>query len=359
MQLGLLLTFRCNAECAHCLVDAGPRRSEVMEEPDVYSYIDQASAIPYGTSALCLSGGEVFLYYSLVERIISYAAPKFKSISVVTNAFWAKSEAAASRKLEPLKQAGLDTLVVSASPFHSPYVNPVRAGFAIAAADRLGMRTFVKCTGPSDGPTPDELVRALGPGAKPAPVQHMSLLPGGRALGLPASAFAEQPGIPEGRCPGAVLTISPNGDAYFCCTPGAFINALKLGNAKTSTIQDLVQEYYMRGIFAFLRRHGPAALVPDLKEAGLGGKLRTGYVDVCHLCTSLLSDLQIAKVADDVAAKFQATFLNDLFTCTPDEIEKRYGPTLDPLSASELALHPEPQKRQSEFDFATEETTHG
>jgi hypothetical protein len=335
MQLGLLLTFRCNAECAHCLVDAGPRRSEVMDEADVQSYIDQASAIPYGTSALCFSGGEVFLYHSLLERAISYAAGKFASISVVTNAFWARNEAVARRKLEPLKAAGLGTLIVSASPFHSPYVNPLRAGFAVAAADSLGLRTFVKCTGPSDGPTPEARIRALGPGAKAASVQHMSLLPGGRALGLAPSAFPEQAGIPEGRCPGAVFTISPNGDAYFCCTPGAFIDALKLGNAKTSTIHDLVQEYYMRGIFAFLRCHGPAALVPDLKEAGLGGKLRTGYVDVCHLCTSLLSDLEVAKIADEVSARFQSNFLHDLFVCAPDEIEKRYGPTLAELSASE------------------------
>jgi MoaA/NifB/PqqE/SkfB family radical SAM enzyme len=343
MQLGLLVTFRCNAECEHCLVDAGPHRSEVMEETDVRSYIDQACVIPYGTSALCLSGGEVFLYPALLERIISYAATKFASISVVTNAFWAKNEAIARRKLEPLQAAGLDTLVVSASPFHSVYVNPARAGFAVAAADRLGMRTHVKCTGPSDGPTPDQRIRALGPGANAASVQHMSLLAGGRARGLPPSAFTEHAGIPQGRCPGAVLTISPNGDAYFCCTPGAFIDALKLGNAKTSSIQDLVQEYYMRGIFAFLRCHGPAALVPDLKEAGLGGKLRAGYVDVCHLCTSLLSDLEIAKAADEVAARFQSTFLHDLFLCAPDEIEKRYGPSLDTPSADEHIVHPRPQ----------------
>jgi MoaA/NifB/PqqE/SkfB family radical SAM enzyme len=185
MQLGLLLTFHCNARCEHCLVNAGPDRNDLMDEADVYSYVDQAAAIPYGTSSLCLSGGEVFLYYSLLERIIRYAAPKFKSISVITNAYWAKTQSVASRKLAPLKAAGLDVLVVSASPFHSQFVDPARAGFALAAANELGLRTFIKCTRPNNGCSAEDIVRAMGPGAGSTDVQHMSLLPGGRASNLP------------------------------------------------------------------------------------------------------------------------------------------------------------------------------
>jgi hypothetical protein len=326
MQLGLLLTFHCNARCEHCLVNAGPDRNDLMDEADVYSYVDQAAAIPYGTSSLCLSGGEVFLYYSLLERIIRYAAPKFKSISVITNAYWAKTQSVASRKLAPLKAAGLDVLVVSASPFHSQFVDPARAGFALAAANELGLRTFIKCTRPNNGCSAEDIVRAMGPGAGSTDVQHMSLLPGGRASNLPPSAFAETQGIPAGRCPGAVFTISPNGDAYFCCTPGAFIDALKLGNAKTSSIQDLVQEYYLRGVLSFLRSRGPAELVPEVMRAGLARKLRPAYVDVCHLCVSLLADPEILKIAEGVGEKYQSDILTNLFTLKDTEIAELYGP---------------------------------
>ena len=99
MQLGLLLTYRCNARCRHCCVSAGPELTDVMNEADVLSYVDQAAAIPLGPAALCLSGGEVLLYWDLVERILRHARGKFQTISLITNAFWATSPETARRKL--------------------------------------------------------------------------------------------------------------------------------------------------------------------------------------------------------------------------------------------------------------------
>jgi len=321
----LLLTFHCNAKCAHCCVSAGPDRDDLMDEADVYSYIDQAAEIPHGPSTLCFTGGEVFLYYPLLRRSIGHASPKFKSISVVTNAFWAKSEAAAYEKLAPLKDSGLTTIAVSTSPFHSDFIDPARVRCALAAADRLGLVPFVKCTTPNNGPTVSQLVRAIGPVPSKTQFQEISFLPGGRASELPPSAFALESQIPEGRCPGAMMTISPNGDAYMCCTPGGFIEALKLGNAKNTSILNLLREFYLRGILAVLRRQGPSAFVPALRRAGLGQKLLPGYVDVCHLCTSLLSDPEILSVVQQISKEYEAQVLIDLLSSSTIEIQNRYG----------------------------------
>lgn len=327
MQLGLLLTLRCNAKCGHCCVDAGPDRHDLMDEADVYSYIDQAAEIPYDGSAVCLSGGEVFLYYPLLKRIISYAAPKFSDISVVTNAFWASSEAIAYQKLAPLRELGLTTLGVSSSPFHSDFIDPARVGFAVTAADRLGLRLIVKCTTPNNGPSADELVREIGPVPERTKFEHLPFLPGGRASDLPPSVLPLKAGIPEGQCPGAMFNIWPNGDTYFCCRPGAFIDALKLGNAKATSIRNLVVEFYLRGKLAFLRKHGPAGFLPAVRQAGLGGKVSSSYVDVCHLCTSLLADPEILRVIEEFSKNYGAQVLLDLLTSNTEEIQNRYGST--------------------------------
>src|SRR5262249_14058116 len=99
------------------------------------------------------------------------------------------------------------------------------------------------------------------------------------------------------------------GDAYFCCTPGAKSEPLKVGNALTSSLRDLVNAYYLRGTFTVLREQGPAGFVPAIRRAGLGGRLRDEYVDVCHLCASLMSDRACRAVVEQVsAAREAATF---------------------------------------------------
>jgi len=280
-----------------------------MDQADVLRYIDQAAEIDTGPSALCFSGGEVFLYYDLLRTAIAHAASRFQRISVITNGFWALRRDVAIERLSDLKGAGLTTLIVSVSPFHTRYVKPERLRKAVAAAHELGLETFVKATGPSDGPPTSQLLEAIGPLPADVQVDTMTFLPGGRACDLPPTSFSLQTGIPEGRCPGAVFTIHPNGDAYYCCTPGAFTDALRLGNALHRPLRDLVNEYYFGGLFAFLREQGPAGFVPALRHAGLGGKLADQYVDVCHLCTSLVNDPEALQVIDRVSEDYEA----DLF----------------------------------------------
>jgi len=316
VQLGILLTYRCNARCGHCCVNAGPELTDVMNEADVMSYVDQAAEIPFGPSGLCLSGGEVLLYWDLVERILRRAAGRFRTISLITNAFWATSPETARRKLTALREAGLTTLVVSTSQYHSEYIKPVRVRTALAAADAIQLPTFVKCTAPANGTPVDDLLSVIGPIPASVEVDSMTFLPGGRAAELPMAAFTFTSGIPEGACPGSVMTLHPNGDAYFCCTPGAKSEPLRVGNALTSSLADLVHAYYLRGTFAVLREQGPA---------GLGHRLRDRYVDVCHLCASLMADSACHAVVEQVSAAREAATSAAIADSVITQLQARAG----------------------------------
>jgi hypothetical protein len=61
-------------------------------------------------------------------------------------------------------------------------------------------------------------------------------------------------------------------------------------------------------------------------RAGLARKLRPAYVDVCHLCVSLLADPEILKIAEGVGEKYQSDILTNLFTLKDTEIAELYGP---------------------------------
>lgn len=320
MQLGLLLTYRCNARCEHCCVEAGPKQTEVMEDADIQRYLDEAANIPYGISAVCVSGGEAFLYYDLLYRLVGHAAGRFTHVSVITNGFWATSAEAARAKLIPLRDAGLNTFIVSTSPFHTSYVDPARARQAIVTARELGLRTVIKATAPKTGPPVSKLLDRLSPLPEGVEVDEMTFMPGGRASCLPSDSFVLTPGIPHGRCPGAVFTIHPTGDVYFCCTPGAITPALKLGNARETPIHELVYAYYFGGLFTMLREKGPSAFIPSIIEAGLADRLHASYVNVCHLCTSLVSDPQMLQVIRRDAEHYEADLFQSLVNRSLREI---------------------------------------
>jgi MoaA/NifB/PqqE/SkfB family radical SAM enzyme len=303
-------------------VSAGPKLSDLMEEVDACSYIDQAAEIDHGVSGLCFSGGEVFLYYDLLKRLLQYARSRFAHTSIITNAFWATSKDRAYERLSALKDAGLNTLVVSTSPFHSRYVDPARVRIALATGEKIGLQTFVKATTPNNGPSIGALLEALGPIPDTTEVDEMTFLPGGRGATLPLASFAVKQGIPNGRCPGAILTIHPNGDVYFCCTPGSKTDALKLGNARTTPIRELVRDFYFCGLFAFLREVGPAGFVPEIESAGLRRYIKEGYVDVCHLCTSLVSNPATLRVVRQVAKRYEAELFVTLASKAIESLNK-------------------------------------
>jgi pyruvate-formate lyase-activating enzyme len=322
MQLGLLITFRCNARCGHCCVDASPEQRAVMEEADICSYVSQAADLPEGLSALCLSGGEALLYEELVCRVLRFASTRTKKISLITNAFWAINRDAANRKLTKLRDHGLTTLVVSASPYHAKFVDQSRAHTALLASHALGIETHVKATAPVGGPSGDHALTQIGALPSDIHVQHMPFLPGGRASTLPESSFDVKPGIPTGPCPGSVLTIHPNGDTYFCCTPGSFTDSLRLGNAKTGSLAELVNAYYFRGVLSCLRRGGPSTFVPAIIAAGKGEKLKSGYAGVCHLCTSLLADPDTRSIAEEVGLDHERDVYRAIVSTTPDGVRE-------------------------------------
>ena len=67
-RVGLLITERCNIECAHCWLGSGPDRGATMSMEDARGCISQAGEIPT-VEWISLTGGEPFLYPELLEPL--------------------------------------------------------------------------------------------------------------------------------------------------------------------------------------------------------------------------------------------------------------------------------------------------
>lgn len=304
MRFGFLVTSRCNASCAHCTVDSGPYRSEALSAEQITSLMDQAAHIWRRQRSLgedlhfSISGGEPFLDFAKLQRIVAYGAKLGAVVAVVTNGYWATTHAAARTKLAQLKQCGLNLLAVSTSRFHQDFVRRERVERALAVAATLGLRTALKCaTTADDSETPNNLM-SWAANTKVDQREVFPVLPylrQGAVLG--ESQYARSERLPSGRCPAATLTVRENGRAYTCCMPGAFTDFHAIGNVHLESLATIYERFYLSGVQQALRDRGPAYFAGAVIRSGLGHRLRGRYEGVCDLCAHIGSDPEMAAVA--------------------------------------------------------------
>ena len=151
-NIGFMLTYKCTIACPHCIVEAGPHRTEEMLLEDCLDWIEQARSYRAGhIQGLALTGGEPFYSLDRLERISAHAAALGFTISVVSNAFWATSRDAALEALAQLPAISMISL--STDVYHQVSIPFECIKHATAAARELGMLyNIAVCTDAEDDP---------------------------------------------------------------------------------------------------------------------------------------------------------------------------------------------------------------
>ena len=268
--LHLLLTYECNYECDHCFVWGGPSQKGTMTE-DVIEHI-LAEAAAAGIRWIYFEGGEPFLYYeTLCNGVRMARAGGFKA-GIVTNAYWATSEAEAIERLAPL--AGLvDDLSVSDDNYHGSREGTRYPEIARGAAQRLGIPVdFISVAEP-------EATHAAGAAGK-LPAGESAVLYRGRAAELLAPRVAGVAWDRFDRCPWENLRapervhVDPYGYLHVC-------QGISIGNLLQRSLSGILADYDpdAHPIVGPLLAGGPSELARryDLPR-------RARYADHCHLC---------------------------------------------------------------------------
>jgi|Deesub1362A_J573_1020465.scaffolds.fasta_scaffold18065_1 hypothetical protein len=302
---GVFLTYRCTGACKHCLYACSPRWS-----PDWLS-LEDAERILAGLAwamrgkypfrggvgvneGLHFTGGEPFLNFELLLSLVELARRlEIPSLFVETNAFWAVNEEVARKKLQALKEAGLDGILISVNPFlleHVPFSRTQRA--VRIASDVFGtgrvlvyQRIFYEELSRLgvEGTLPwEEYLRLGGLGFR-----YMELLPGGRVPYKLGHLFVRRPAQDffGSSCRGELIRDwHVHVDNYGNFVPG-FCAGLTLGDARE--LERLCREGVDLAERPVLR-----ALLSDLAELyelgrRYGYEERAGYVSKCHLCLDI------------------------------------------------------------------------
>jgi hypothetical protein len=308
LNLGIILTARCNASCTHCSKNYGPYRKEALSRATILRLMDEAAAIRDGDPlTFDLTGGEPFLDFELLLDVVAHGANLDAQISCVTNAYWAVTNEIAEEKLTKLLKAGLTSLSVSVSRFHQRFVPLRRARRALDIATRLGIATELK----GAVTTPDlEAGGALSEWKESLDADKINIFPVLPRLRegatLPEDQYYREPGLPKQRCPGEVVCVYTDGIARSCCGPGVSGPFLALGDTKLTPLAEINRRFLQRGKQRLLREQGPIYFANHAIAAGLSYRLRDAYAGPCDLCSHISSDPELSKVADLVASHIDA-----------------------------------------------------
>jgi hypothetical protein len=121
-DIGLILTFRCLPNCAHCLYNCGPGWQDWMSVEDVHTALEQAKNVWGQGFQVHLTGGEPFMNFPLLLDSTRIAVELGIPAYVETNAGWCHDIRMAEARFRQLREAGMGAVLISVSPFHQEMI---------------------------------------------------------------------------------------------------------------------------------------------------------------------------------------------------------------------------------------------
>jgi len=133
-DIGLILSYRCQANCAHCIYNCGKSYHDWMTPEEVRLALSQARSVWGRGFQAHLTGGEPFLNFPLLLESTKIAVELGIPVYLETNVGWCGDLVRAEDRFRQLREAGMGMVLVSVSPFHQEYIPLRRTLDGISAA---------------------------------------------------------------------------------------------------------------------------------------------------------------------------------------------------------------------------------
>jgi hypothetical protein len=139
---GLITNYFCASRCRHCLYNCSPNWEKNYIGPRAAEE-NLRTILQLGCSSVHIGGGEPLLRPDALGDILEIAASVGVAVEYVeTNSAWFKDTRSAAATLLRLRKQGLQTLLVSISPFHNEYIPFAKVKGVIEAARQTGIGIF-------------------------------------------------------------------------------------------------------------------------------------------------------------------------------------------------------------------------
>jgi organic radical activating enzyme len=302
-NVGIMMTYKCTIACPHCIVQAGPSRTEEMALESTLAWLDQIKAYRNGfVCGISLTGGEPFYNLEHLIKVADYSRKLGFITTVVSNAYWATSKQVALSVLS--KCDSIQMISISTDLSHQKFIPLEYVKNAIWAAKKLKkLYNIAVATESENSPEYLNLVDDILDFADVDSINTSIILPVGRAekeIDPNLFNYSSTPG--ESACPMASFPIIfPNGKVIACIGPPITLpktNPLYLGNLNDETLSDIFDRAEKNYILHAIRTYGPKVLVNLLQKAGYEHLLPKRYIEeaICDVCYKLLSNNEINDV---------------------------------------------------------------
>lgn len=296
-----MLTYKCTVACPHCIVEAGPHRTEEMRLEHAMDWVGQVRGYGDGsTQVIALTGGEPFYNMEHLSQISSYCRSLDFIVSVMTNAFWATSEAEALQILSQLP--AIQVVGISTDVYHQQAIPFEHIKNALAAVRELGrMYNIVICTDSKENPDYLKTVAQLEALGEAENIRVAITLPVGRAQKAEGLNYSMSPEPAVSACPVASSPVLfPNGNVIACIGPLLTLppeHPLFLGNLFREPLATILERAELNPILHAIRVWGPHKLVAFLAHFGDASLLPKEYISstACDACFKLLSNPSIVS----------------------------------------------------------------
>ena len=291
---GLITNYYCTSRCAHCLYCSSPHwEKRYIDETTTRRNLEKIRAL--GCPAVHVGGGEPFLNPDGLLRVLEIARETGVRIDYVeTNSSWYRDLDSAVAQLQELKARGLETLLVSISPFHNEHIPFQKVQGVIEACRAARLAAF---------PWVSDFYREVDAFAPDTPhrlqeyqerfgADYLSKIParywihfGGRAVQTFAASFATHD------C-AAILSLNRRGcrelqdvSHFHLDLFGNYIPGLCSGLAMARDDLGTPISAAKYPLLACLHESGINGLFELAREEGFGASGR--YISKCHLCLDI------------------------------------------------------------------------
>jgi hypothetical protein len=300
-DLGLILSYKCQAACAHCLYNCSPEWSDWMKPEHVREALE-AMLIWEQQFQVHITGGEPFLNFPLLLHAARTATELGIPNYVETNAGWCVREELAEKRFIALREAGLGAVLISCSPFHAESIPLERTLLAIRKAleifGRQGVIVYLPewlqqlQTFDQGDTTPlEEYLKAYGPKQAGRMFwEGYGLISGGRSgyrlghliEGRPAADFQAE------SCQRDILYAHHSHFDLYGNYISGFCGGLTVGDwHDLPRLLDCFRSGDYPRLISILVEEGPYGLYTFAKETYGYQPLEQGFAGKCHLCVDV------------------------------------------------------------------------
>jgi YydG family peptide modification radical SAM enzyme len=292
--LAFTIHRKCSAACSMCCFESTPICTETLDRERILAYIDESKDIDE-IKTVSFTGGEPFMTFSDLVRLVRAAKAARKRVTTISNSFWATSYENAYNKLAILKEAGLDHLSLSHDSYHKEYVKTEYVKNVLNAAIQLGIQTTLAMVVVKDEKI-GNIINDLGSGLYGPTIEIVPCLPaGGARTTFKDDQFFRSLSVEGLRCIyDGNIVVTYSGKIYPCCSQMVMDTELTVGDYTNLSLKEALNNIKNNGLLYLLRNENFDYLI-DVAKNNIGIDVPDKVVNVCELCAILFKDGNISK----------------------------------------------------------------